>query len=269
MTHRPVQVRTHNWFPTKVKVPWHDDAGTQRTWQDSISDPEQFKHNINMQMKAWSDELFRISNRKFALCFKTDWAPDERPLREVTCVKTNPKRQYLVDPSCLRDVVVIDPKATVVVFWIPKGGEDVPPWRKKKGYRSIKAWSDPSSVPGQTDTQCIFFITGREIPVDEDDSIQLRAGFKDEFWHILARALNRVSKSQLPVKHSDQCKKFEQVCVECRKKGSAAPGCKYAYLYGKAATWEMCDALGQKWGWISNWGCGAEAIRGRGLIPGA
>ena len=179
------------------------------------------------------------------------------------CVKTDSKRQYIVYPSCLRGIVDIDPAATVLVFWMPKSDKDkgVPPWRKKKGKHSIKAWWKPESVPGQTGTESIFFRTDGEIRKNASGCIRLRNGFKDEFWHALAHALNRASNSTLPVGHPEQKKVWKRVCADCRKRGSPEPAHKYDYFYGDLATREMCDALGQQWGWIDNWGCMPEAIR--------
>jgi hypothetical protein len=150
-----------------------------------------------MQMQAWSDKLFQISNKKFALCFKADCAPDNKPLTKVKYKKKS-QRPDSVCRSCLRNVVHIDLDATVLVFWMPKGGEHVPPLGS--------AWEEKGKMNLEAETQCIFFMTGREVALDADGRARLRNGFKHEFWHVLARALNRASNSKLPVTHCHQRK---------------------------------------------------------------
>ena len=234
----PIQIRTHCWFPTRVEVPWEDANGTKHLWQWE-ADPKRravIRDDINRQMDAWSKELFKLSKRRYALCYKSNWAEPTRPLSGAK------KRsgEFWLKPRHIEPVVVPDDLANVVLFFFPKGGEDKPPLHGG-AYKTHDRLNEK--------VRCLVFPTHIQLDAVTLDPSRRMDAFRDEFWHLLQSAHCEASGTRPPSDHNDEIKHRPDL---------------WHYLYAEAASRTMCRELRTLWGWKCNWGCAPSVMRGMG-----
>lgn len=231
----PVQIRAHCWFPTKVEVPWRDANGTTRLWKWDArpGQPADIRDDIDRQMEAWSRELFELSERRYALFYKSDWAAASHPLSGAK------KRggKYWIKPRHIETVVAPDCLANVVLFFSPKGGVDVPP---------LRARAYKTNTRLNKTVRCLVFPTDLQQPSPKADAARRMDAFRDEFWHLLQSAHCEASGRRPLSPHSDEANGFSD---------------RWRYLYSEAASPSMCRDLSVLWGWERNWGRAPSEIR--------
>ena len=183
-------------------------------------------------MHAWSKELFKLSNRRYALFYKSNWAEPTRPLSGAK------KRsgEFWLKPRHMEAVVVPDDLANVVLFFFPKGGQDVPPLHGC-AYKTNKRLNET--------VRCLVFPMHMQLDSATLDPSKRTDAFRDEFWHLLQSAHCEASGIRPRTVHV--------------KEGDPPA---WDHLYAEEASREMCRELKALWGWKCNWGCAPSVIRG-------
>jgi len=233
---QPVQMRAHCWFPTKIEVPWDDANGTKHLWEWEADARQRvvIRDDINRQMDAWSKELFKLSKRRYVLCYRSNWAEPAYPLSGAK----KRKGEFWLRPRHIELVVAPDDLTNVVLFFFPKVGDDKPPLHGC-AYKTNDRLNET--------VRCLVFPTHIQLDSATLDPCRRFKGFRDEFWHLLQSAHKEASGIRPRTVHV---------------KEGVSP--TWDYLYAEAASRKMCQELRTLWGWKCNWGCAPSVIRDMG-----
>jgi hypothetical protein len=230
---KAVQIRVHCCFSTHI-----DARGNKGRWQLTI-EPRDFRKLIDRTMFRWRDRLWRASDGKFDLCWRTD--SSEEP---VGCLRVKPKECWLCPGKIdiLNDSDVDE--VAVSVFWAPKDGRNVPRFGKHAYYTK---WTHRNSL-----RHVVFVLQPQDILVGHGDSI-----LAHEFWHFVKGRLAELGCLAFLPSPETRSKHWEKVLKpEICLQGLRGPRWddKYTDFYGTVVSWRMCKALRTHWGYIRDWG---------------
>ena len=201
-------------------------------WEADINQRATIRDDIDRQVKAWRNELRVLSKGRYALFYKSNWAEPGRPLSGAKrrCGK------FWIKPRHVETVVEPDDDANAVVFFFPKGGRNVPPLYGG-AYKTDKRLNRT--------VRCLVFPTRMQLDSAPQDPNRRMDAFRDEFWHLLQSAHEEASGIRPPSAHNNEMKRRPD---------------RWHYLYAEAASQQMCRELKALWGWIPDWGQGADSI---------